>query len=381
MLGALGLLMVVLVAITISNGVHYNYHDYYDDNSFIEAWQNHGVLGGTLYLFNNCNGRFVSHLLASALLPIITSSQLLQTGFYVLNVILFTIAISWFLKRFFLYRYAVELSSWQALVAGSLFYSLFFFFFFAKRFEFWYWLADVFIYEYSLILILILNAILLRKKGVQKLGLVVAGASLCIGFMSETQAIAQLIVLGFMIFEDKKLRQGITVQARWKIVSASLIIVALTTNYLSPGNLHKIKISKTHVEGTGNYIQGLTIFVKDVVLRWDCITIDSFGAYRLNSLFIQIACAALLFLFLRLLTPYWFGDRKPMVQDKSIFGLLSIAVIILVITYLLPAVLYANVLGFVVDRCKLIGCFFMFLALFDVMVMLTGIAKGQNKQV
>ncbi len=361
--------MVLLIAITISNGLHYDYHDYSDDIGFIDAFHKYGILGGTRFMLNDCNGRLVSHLLAVWLLPFVTLSNALLVIFYLGNGVLFVAAISWFLKQFFAYRYSVQLSNGNAVIAGCVFYSLFFFFFFAKRFEFWFWLSDVFIYEYSLILILFLTGILLRGDAENKARLPIILLSICIGFMSETQAATQLLILGFLVI-DRWRGWGETIkQGKWKLVSVAIITTALLVNYYAPGTAHKLKISKTHVTGATNYAHGLTVLAKDLTLNWDRIKINGTNPVFINALSVQAICAFLLFLLLKSFVDRRLHYTHQQLPIKGFIPVIFGATLIVLMTYLVPAILYANVLDFVVDRCKLIGCFFIFVAFFDMTIM------------
>jgi hypothetical protein len=293
--GALGLLMAGLAAITISNGLHYV--PYYDDYYIQVTYQNHGFWGGLLYLFTNCNGRLVSHFLGLCIIPFICGNQLLLTGFYLVNVVLITFSVSWFLKSFFFYRYAVELSNRQAIVFGCLFYCLFYFFFFAKRFDFWYYVGAVFTYEYSLILILILNAILLRKSNTKIWALPIIGISLCLGLMSESNAIGQLVVLCFLVWANKQRLLKTATANKWILISACLIIISLPVNYFAAGNQHKMMMAKTQVSGACTYLRALVFFINDLFTNWGHITVNGLKPYRLNSIYIQLISAALLFVF------------------------------------------------------------------------------------
>ena len=365
----LGLLIILVVAITISNGLHYDYHDYSDDIGFIAAFHNYGILGGTWFMLTDCNGRLVSHFLTVWLLPIVTTNKPMLVGFYLVNVVMFVAALSWFLKQFFAYRYSVQLSNGNAVIAGCVFYSLFFFFFFAKRFEFWFWLSDIFIYEYSLILILLLMGVLLRGDKSNRAGLLIAMLSACIGFMSETQAATQLLILGFLLIYRWR-GWAITLnQEKWKLVSAAIIATALVVNYIAPGTAHKLKISKTHATGANNYAHGLAVLAKDLSLNWDRIKINSAEPIYINAIFVQAICILLLLLLSKFFVEGKLNYAPQQLPIKGFIPVIVGAAFIVLLTYLVPAILYANVLDFVVDRCKLIGCFFTFLAFFDMAIM------------
>ena len=80
-------------------------------------------------------------------------------------------------------------------------------------------------------------------------------------------------------------------------------------------------------------------------------------------------CAFFLFLLLKFFVDRRLDYAPEQLPLKGFIPVIVGAIFIVLFTYLVPAILYANVLDFVVDRCKLIGCFFMFLAFFDMAIM------------
>ena len=140
-----------------------------------------------------------------------------------------------------------------------------------------------------------------------------------------------------------------------------------------------MKISKTGVEAVSTYAKGLVIFAKDLMFNWDQITINSFKPVQFNAFYMQIFCILLLFLLLRFFIAHQNKHEVLVLQSKTI-GVVSFAALaILLVTYLISAVLYANIIEYVVPRCKFVGCFFAFLALFDMAIILSAYFRGQKE--
>jgi len=386
-LGCLLLLGLVLV-ITLSNAWHYHYQDFADDVRFVVTYKAHGIFNGVNFLFNHHNGRLVSHLLFLVLSPWVTTNHFTEIVFYVVNLLLFMGSLAFFLKSFFQFRYGLKLSGFRLFLTAGLLYSLLFFFYFGKRFEFWFWMASIPIYQYSLMLMLILNGLLLREKISKMQVAAVIFISLCLGFMSETHALAQMIILGLLLI-GKEFRPGNTFKTPkvWCILSGFLIGLSLIINYLSRGNQHKLLISKTNLpSATAAPIKAFYILINDLALSWDSVIWKAHEAYAFNALFLQVICIALLVLFLKVFLGNWFKARdinSLEIEKKNSLTVLAAGVLILLTTYFVSAVLYANLLDFIVDRCKFVGCLAVFFGLFDfvAMTILQNIARKPGQSI
>lgn len=363
-----------MLLITVLNGLHYDYATFADDPGYVKTYQNFGVLHGIYFLYEHSNGRVVSHLLALLLCPFMIHGQIAVAVIYLINVLLFTISLALFLRGFFAFRYGLLLSERRSFLLSILIYSIFFFTFFEKRFEWWFWLSSVTVYQYSLTLILAINGILLVKREHSQFEmLLLAIGFIAIGFMSEMQAGIEIILIATIILLPYINKSRIPFyRIRFKILAIILIAIPLYINFMSGGNMRKLRLSQTDFSNVSSVTKAISVVGNDLLCRWDTVIIHSTYIIKFNAIDAKLVCLGVLTTFLVILVGHWrLFLTSPLItvpKRMNVFSVFLFSLLIYVTSLLIPAFLYSNFVDIIFDRCKFMGSFMIMLSMVDMIL-------------
>ena len=229
-------ILLLLLLVILSFHSRFAADDYY----FLFLEREHGVIGGTLFQYNDFSGRWLCHLTSMTLLKFSGFTYFLPAFFIFTFGTLYLILSSLFYKIYS--RYDVDERDFNSdfpplLIIASLVLCSF------SVGENWFWFISVTTYVWSLIFGLVLvNLYLNNKKRFYTPGLLVF-SSLYIGSASESFAV--LMILFSLLLVTFKIRsEGIEAfkadpKNRSLILMTVLIFSSFLLSTLSPGTFHR----------------------------------------------------------------------------------------------------------------------------------------------
>ena len=191
-----------------------------------------------------------------------------------------------------------------------------------------------------------------------------------IGFMSEIQAIAQIILITtFLLFIRFNPFRGSYKNIRVKMTAIALIAIPLLINYLSGGNKRKLQLSKTDILSLPAITKSVNIVTHDLVCRWDNIIVHIGNDLEFNAVYAKLFCISVI-IFL------WILVRRPgptlstatqidIPKKLNVFTVSLLSISIYLSCLLISALFYANMFDTIFDRCKFLGSFMLVLSLMD----------------